>query len=91
MNVILYLYNYLYKGADTTKFFLDKYKAEHPNEKNEIMEYRIARYISACEAAIRILEISMYISTPSVTSINVHLPVATTTPRKGPSDLDLCY
>jgi hypothetical protein len=57
------------------------------------MEYRhgIARYISACEAAIRILEISMYISTPSVTSINVHLPVATTTPRKGPSDLDLHY
>jgi GTPase SAR1 family protein len=89
--VILYLYNYLYKGADTTKFYLDKYRAEHPNEKNEIMEYRIARYISACEAAIRILEISMYTCTPSVTSINVHLPIATTTPRKGPSDLDLYF
>jgi hypothetical protein len=89
VNIICYLYNYLYKGADTTKFFLDKYKSKYPNERDEIMEYRIARYLCASEAAIRILEIAMYICKPSVTSINVHLPIPPTVPRKGPSDLEL--
>ena len=73
---ILYLYKYLFKGSDATKYFLNKYKRLHPGEINEIMEYRIARYLSSIEAAMKILKFHIYITTPSVECLNVHLPIA---------------
>jgi hypothetical protein len=55
------------------------------------MQYRIARVIAACESAIRLLELPMYIMKPSVESesINIHLELGDDTKRKGPSLFEL--
>ena len=89
VNVILYLYKYLYKGSDKAKMFLEDYKREHPDDKDELMQYRIARYISSCEGAIRLLEIPMYITNPSVESVNIHLELDHDVTRQGASKFEI--
>jgi hypothetical protein len=89
VNVILYLYKYLYKGSDKAKMFLEDYKREHPDDKDELMHYRIARYISSCEAAIRLLEIPMYVTNPSVESLNIHLELEHDVKRQGASKVEI--
>jgi hypothetical protein len=48
-NVVLYLYKYLYKGPDTTKFNIIEGEAIPP--RSEIDDYQNARYLSSTEAA----------------------------------------
>ena len=71
-NVILYLYKYLYKGPDTTKFNIVKGEAIPP--RSEIDDYQNARYLSSTEAAWRILRYHITTNSPSVVAIGIHLP-----------------
>ena len=91
VNVITYLYKYFYKGPDSTKVFLDQYHRDKPDENDAITEMRIMRYLCASEVATRILELRMYMTTPAVTSIPIHLPMADTVPRKGASQLEIYF
>ena len=50
-NVFMYLYKYLFKGPDRTKFAV----REQDEPVNEIDDYVSGRYLSATEASWRIL------------------------------------
>ncbi|NBO94141.1 MAG: hypothetical protein EBV06_17800, partial [Planctomycetia bacterium] len=91
VNVITYLYKYFYKGPDSTKVFLDQYHRDKPDEMDAIKEMRIMRYLCASEVATRVLELRMYMTTPAVTSIPIHLPIPASVPRKGASQLDIYF
>jgi hypothetical protein len=71
-NVVLYLYKYLYKGPDTTKFNIVQGEAIPP--RSEIDDYQNARYLSSTEAAWRILRYHITTNSPSVVAIGIHLP-----------------
>ena len=71
-NVVLYLYKYLYKEPNTTKFNIVQRKAMLP--RLEIDDYQNARYLSSTEAAWRILRYHITSNSPSVTAIGIHLP-----------------
>lgn len=70
-NVVLYLYKYLYKGPDTTKFNIIEGEAI---PQSEIDDYQNARYLSSTEAAWRILRYHITTNSPSVVAIGIHLP-----------------
>jgi hypothetical protein len=46
-NVVFYLYNYLFKGQDTTRFDI----AIEAEPRREIDDFQIGRYLSSSEAA----------------------------------------
>lgn len=70
VNIIAYLYKYLYKGPDRAKLrVLD----ETDNSVDEISDYINARYVSSSEAAWRIFGYNINVREPSVTSYSVHL------------------
>ena len=71
-NVVLYLYKYLYKGPDTTKFNI--IEGEAIPRRSEIDDYQNARYLSSTEAAWRILRYHITTNSPSVIAIGIHLP-----------------
>ena len=73
------------------KVYLDQYHRDKPDENDAITEMRIMRYLCASEVATRILELRMYMTTPAVTSIPIHLPMADTVPRKGASQLEIYF
>ena len=77
VSIFTYLYKYLYKGPDHTFFHIPR-QPGHP--VNEIEDYVKGRYLSAHEAAWRILGYHITSKTPSVSSLPVHLP-GENTPR----------
>lgn len=88
VNIIFYLYKYLFKGSDKAHFHLKQYHREHSEEeRDKIREWLIGRYVSSMHAAWRILNFPMYSTWPSVDNIKLHLPNNERT-RKGCSDVD---
>lgn len=67
----MYLYKYLFKGPDRTLFSLN---LEGQEEIDEIKDYINARYLSASEAAWKILQYDLTDRSPTVKSLAVHLP-----------------
>ena len=78
VNVFMYLYKYLFKGPDRTRFAIQSSATassrgdEEPS--NEIDDYITGRYLSATEAAWRTLAFNITCKQPGVTSIQAHLP-----------------
>ena len=77
VNVFMYLYKYLFKGPDRTKFVIQNSTTTssegNKTPTNEIDDYVTGRYLSATEAAWRILAFNITWKQPAVTSIQVHL------------------
>jgi hypothetical protein len=71
-NIVLYLYKYLFKGADTTRFEI--VSTVDPSPRREIDDFQIARYFSSSEATWRILNYNITNTQPSVTAYAIHLP-----------------
>ena len=71
VSIFTYLYKYLYKGPDHTSFHIPR---QQDDPVDEIKDYVDGRYLSAHEAAWRILGFHVTSKTPSVTSLPVHLP-----------------
>ena len=71
VSVFTYLYKYLYKGPDRTLFHIGRSDNE---TVDEIKDYIEARYLSAHEAAWRILGFHITSKTPSVSCLPIHLP-----------------
>jgi hypothetical protein len=71
-NIVLYLYKYFFKGADTTRFEI--VSAVDPSPHREVDDFQIARYLSSSEAAWRILNYNITNIQPSVTAYAIHLP-----------------
>ena len=69
--VFMYLYKYLYKGPDRTQFQLNHTEHDHVDELKDYVE---GRYLSAHEAAWRILGFHITSKTPSVACLPLHLP-----------------
>ena len=69
INVFMYLYKYLFKGPDRTLFNITSDEVH-----DEIADYIDARYLSASEAAWRILEYNISRKEPSVKVLSIHLP-----------------
>lgn len=72
--VFMYLYKYLYKGPDHTFFHIQQPDTNDIPHTDEIKDYVDGRYLSAHEAAWRILGYHISEKYPSVTSLAVHLP-----------------
>lgn len=70
VSVFTYLYKYLYKGPDHTLFNVSR----NTQANDEIKDYVDARYLSAHEAAWRILGFHITSKTPSVSCLPIHLP-----------------
>ena len=66
---ISYLYKYLYKPPETTSYVIID-----TAETNEIENYKRGRYVSANEAAWRLLGFHTHHREPAVKTISVHLP-----------------
>lgn len=65
VNVIAYLYKYIYKGVDTTPYAIMPAPGQPLPPVNEVLQYKKARYLSATEAAWRIFSfITSYRSVP---------------------------
>ena len=75
VNVFMYLYKYLFKGPDRTRFTLREQIQKASDEPvDEIKDYVAGRYLSATEAAWRILSYHITRKEPAVSSIYIHLP-----------------
>ena len=68
-NAFLYLYKYLFKGVDKTKFTIGE-----TAPVDEFQDYLHARYLSAVEAVWRILAFEISVKWPAVASYSLHLP-----------------
>ena len=68
-NAFLYLYKYLFKGVDQSKYTIGE---DRPAD--EFRDYLAARYLSSAEAAYRILAFHITRKTPAVQSLSLHLP-----------------
>jgi hypothetical protein len=71
VSIFTYLYKYLYKGPDHTSFHIPRPQDDPVDETKDYVE---ARYLSAHEAAWRILGFHITSKTPSVACLPVHLP-----------------
>jgi len=69
VNVFMYLYKYLFKGPDRTLFNIISDELECCDE---IADYIYAQYLSASEAAWRILEYNISRKLPSVKVLSIH-------------------
>jgi len=75
--VFSYLYKYLYKGPDTAHFAIEEdIQNDEPVPLDEIRDYQKARYLSAPEAAWRILNFEVTRKEPSVINLPIHLPAS---------------
>lgn len=78
---IKYLFKYIHKGQDRITATFEKstdesganYEQKKKN-KDEIKEYYDSRYISACEAAWRLLKFPIHYQYPNVERLSFHLP-----------------
>ena len=71
VSVFTYLYKYLYKGPDHTHY---RVRSQDDGPIDEIRDYVEGRYLSAHEAAWRILGFHITSKTPAVACLPVHLP-----------------
>lgn len=71
VTVFMYLYKYLFKGPDHAMFRVQNQPSE---TVDEISDYVNGRYLSAPEAAWRILGFDITSKEPSVICLPVHLP-----------------
>jgi len=69
VNIFMYLYKYLFKGPDRTLFNISSDEFH-----DETADYIDARYLSASEAAWRILEYNISRKEPAVKVLSIHLP-----------------
>ena len=67
VNLIMYLYKYIFKGPDCARYTVG-------DDNDEIAQYINARNLSACEAAWRIFGFHLNHCQPSVTPLPIHLP-----------------
>jgi hypothetical protein len=65
------MYTYIHKGHDRARYTID-------TEIYEVKDYVDARYVSTCEAVLRILAITMFHRSHSITLLAVHLPLQKT-------------
>jgi hypothetical protein len=72
VSVFTYLYKYLYKGPDQTRFTISAPGDEE--SVDEITEYVNARYLCSPECAWRIIGFDITSKKPSVDCLPVHLP-----------------
>jgi hypothetical protein len=72
VNAFMYVYKYLFKGPDQTRFQVepDDHGAE---DANEFEDYIQARYLSSAEAVWRILNFDITNKSPAVRSLSIHL------------------
>jgi hypothetical protein len=69
--VFMYLYKYLFKGPDHTYFHVQQ---DSDKTIDKVCDYVDGRYLSAPEAAWRMLGFEITSKDPSVTCLPVHLP-----------------
>ncbi|CAM9926560.1 unnamed protein product, partial [Phaeothamnion confervicola] len=77
IGAVKYLYKYVYKGSDRARVQLTRTDATEEtaaDANDEIREYISGRYLSATEAAYRLLEFRMHAEVPNVVQLAVHLP-----------------
>jgi hypothetical protein len=79
VTVFMYLYKYMFKGPDHSYFHVSNPSEQinmttHDHPINEIKDYIDGRYLSAPEAAWRILGFHLTNKVPSVRSLSIHLP-----------------
>ena len=75
VNIFMYLYKYLFKGPDRSKFALTWGQPKmDDNEVNEFDDYIASRYLSTTEAAWCILAFDIMRKSPVVVLIPIHLP-----------------
>jgi len=67
IKAVKYVHKYIYKGPDRATL-------EIQGPVDEVKAYLDSRYVSAMEAAWRILEFPMHLEFPSVYRLSVHLP-----------------
>jgi hypothetical protein len=72
VNVLKYLFKYLYKGTSGNREWA-KLNNQNDNDVDEISEYISHRVLSAAEASWRILGFHMKRQDPAVTCLKVHL------------------
>ena len=68
-NAFLYLYKYLFKGVDKSRYTIGE---DEPAD--EFRDYLAARYLSSAEAAYRVLAFEITKKLPAVQSLSLHLP-----------------
>src|ERR1700739_3766401 len=73
INIVLYLYKYLYKGPDTIRYSVNVSVAKEA-PRNEFDDYQLGRFLSSSESAWRILNYHITRATPSVIALGIHLP-----------------
>ena len=71
-----YLYKYVFKGVDKAEIAFSRIDAEHPygSDENELDHFLNGRYLSAGEAAWRVMGFPMYAISSTVDAIECHLP-----------------
>ena len=67
VNLIMYLYKYIFKGPDHARYSVG-------DSVDEIQDYLKAKYLSASEAVWRIFGFHVNYRDPSVTPLPIHLP-----------------
>ncbi|KIJ40641.1 hypothetical protein M422DRAFT_109402, partial [Sphaerobolus stellatus SS14] len=73
VQVFMYMYKYVFKGPDHINFQIQNPEREK-NLTDEVNDYINGRYLSATEAAWRILGFQITSKKPAVTCLPVHLP-----------------
>ncbi|XP_027122061.2 uncharacterized protein [Coffea arabica] len=72
VKLVKYLYKYVYKGHDRVSFHI--YSENDPEDIDEIHEFQSARWVSAAEEMWRIYRFPLNEMTPSVYTLQLHLP-----------------
>ncbi|KAE8962785.1 hypothetical protein PF011_g29255 [Phytophthora fragariae] len=76
LTAVKYLYTYVYKGSDKAVITVETVRGESHRamiERNEILRYLNARYISPVEACMRLLDFSVQGKTHSIVQLTIHL------------------
>lgn len=74
LEVVKYLFKYIYKGGDRISMHLDFDRGADRSRPDEITNYIDARYVSANEAFWRLFQFKLQDHYPPVTRLTVHLP-----------------
>jgi hypothetical protein len=74
INVVKYLYKYIYKGPDGASYSVDKSDNGHKVVIDEINRFKDARHVTPPEAAYRLYDFSLYQMYPPVLQLTVYLP-----------------
>ncbi|XP_071926211.1 uncharacterized protein [Coffea arabica] len=72
IKLVKYLYKYVYKGHDRVSFHI--HSEDAPEDIDEIHEFQSARWVAAAEAMWRIYRFPISEMSPSVYTLQLHLP-----------------